>query len=168
MRNLMAKFWAWYERNYLLTLGLSTGLFVLQVAHLYWLTAHVIALRLWSESFFPTSDFWQTLIVFVDYTEIPALLSVSAIYINSLRKRFNWKSVWMLALLNSQWLHILWITDEFVAEKLIGDSLVSLPVWLAWTAIVIDYLELPVICDTLQMFFRSLLRGGLQLVKIRK
>lgn len=164
----MAKFWAWYERNYLLTLGFSTGLFVLQVAHLYWLTAHVVALRLWSESFFPASDFWQTLIAFVDYTEIPALLSVSMIYADSLQKGFNWKSVWMLVFLNSQWLHILWITDEFVVEKFTGDSLAIMPIWLAWAAIVIDYLELPVICDTLQTFFRSLLRGELQLVKIKK
>ena len=31
----------------------------------------------------------------------------------------------------------------------------ALPVWLAWVAILIDYLELPVIYDTLRKFFLS-------------
>lgn len=164
----MQKFWSWYERNYLLTVGFSTGLFLLQLAHLWWLTSHVVAMRLFAESFFPLHTFWQTLIVIVDYTEIPALLGVSMIYIDSLRKGFNWKSVWMLVLLNSQWLHILWITDEFVLERFMGGSLVAFPLWLAWVAIAIDYLELPVIYDTLKTFFASLFRGEPQFNKIRK
>jgi hypothetical protein len=31
-----------------------------------------------------------------------------------------------------------------------------LPIWLAWIAILIDYLELPVIYDTLKKFYQSL------------
>lgn len=164
----MARFWAWYERNYLLTVGFSVGLFLLQLVHLYWLTADVVFPRLGWESFFPISALWQTVIVLVDYTEIPALLGVSLIYIDSLRKGFNWKSVLMLVFLNSQWLHILWITDEFVVEQFTGGSLVALPLWLAWIAIAIDYLELPVIYDTLRTFFRSLFQGELRLAPARR
>jgi hypothetical protein len=168
MRNLIAKFWAWYERNYVLAVGFSTGLFLLQLIHLYWLTADVVAVRLGRESFFPVSALWQTLIVLVDYTEIPALLGVSLVYLDSLRKRFNRKSVLMLLFLNSQWLHILWITDEFVAAQFAGRSLAAFPLWLAWAAIAIDYLELPVIYDTLKTFFASLFRGELGFAKIKK
>ena len=53
--------------------------------------------------------------------------------------------------LNSQWLHIFWITDEYVSAELAGAGAASaLPGWLAWVAILIDYLELPVIYDTLK------------------
>ena len=52
-----------------------------------------------------------------------------------------------LAFLNSQWLHIFWITDEFVVSTN-EDMATALPAWLAYVAILIDYLELPVIYDT--------------------
>lgn len=67
-----------------------------------------------------------------------------------------------LFFINSQWLHIYWITDEFVLEHItrhVGPSI--LPVWLAWVAILIDYLELPVIVDTLRKFFASLKKEGI-------
>ena len=51
--------------------------------------------------------------------------------------------------LNSQWLHIFWITDEFVVESNESQATV-LPAWLAYAAILIDYLELPVIADTVR------------------
>ena len=56
-----------------------------------------------------------------------------------------------------------WITDEFVIEhftKHTGPSI--LPVWLSWVAISIDYLELPVIFDTLKKFFQSLKNQGIE------
>src|SRR3989344_759149 len=52
--------------------------------------------------------------------------------------------------LNSQWLHIFWITDEFVIQYLAGSDIGFLPFWLAWLAIFIDYLELPVMYDTIK------------------
>ena len=53
--------------------------------------------------------------------------------------------------LNSQWLHIFWITDEFVVNEFTGNAAESsLPAWAAWLAILIDYLELPVIYDTMK------------------
>lgn len=35
-----------------------------------------------------------------------------------------------------------------------------LPVWLAWIAIFIDYLELPVIYDTIKEFIKALKQNG--------
>lgn len=149
MKNILHNFWQWYERNIELHTGLAASLFVLQLIHLYWLFAHVVLLRLVGTSYFNLSGIWNYIIIFVDYVEIPTLISVSLLYINELRKGFSWKPVWFLIFLNSQWLHIFWITDEFVIGQL-TESVRStlLPLWLAWVAIGIDYLELPVIFDT--------------------
>jgi hypothetical protein len=143
------RFWRWYERHYLLNVSVASGLFVLQLIHLYWLAASPIAMRLTGESFFNPSGAVQYAIFFVDYTEIPALMAVSLVYVNELRAGFAWRPLLFLAFLNSQWLHIFWITDQYVSNELSGRPTVSsLPGWLAWVAILIDYLELPVIYDT--------------------
>jgi hypothetical protein len=148
---LWGGFWAWYERHYLLNVGLASLLFLLQLVHLYWLGAEPISLRLVDESFFSPSGLLQYLIFFIDYSEIPALVAVSLLYVNELRRGFTWRAVLFLAFLNSQWLHIFWITDEYVSNELAGDATNStMPGWLAWVAILIDYLELPVIYDTLK------------------
>ncbi len=62
------------------------------------------------------------------------------------------KPILYLVFLNSQWLHIFWITDEFVIVAGDGES-TSLPAWLASVALLIDYLELPVIYDTVKRLF---------------
>jgi hypothetical protein len=144
-------FWRWYERHYVLNLTITSFLFALQLVHLYWLTADVVAFRLLGESFFHPSPFWRTVIIIVDYTEIPGLISTSVLYIYELRKRYSIKYVGFLLALNSQWLHLFWITDEFVVDRFseTASGAVVLPIWLAWVAILIDYLELPVIVDTL-------------------
>ena len=166
------RFWAWYERHYALTLALTTFLFALQVVHLWWLATHVIALRLLGESFFYTNPFIQTVIILVDYTEIPALVSTTLLYLFELRKQFSWKALLFIVFLNSQWLHLFWITDEFVIEQFAGrhDGTV-LPAWLAWVAILIDYLELPVIVDTFLKTAKELrkgdVRGALEAIKER-
>lgn len=150
------KFLNWYERHYKLNTGIIAGLFVLQLIHLYWLAADVIALRLIEKSFFDPSGFWFYLIIVIDYTEIPVLIAASLLYINELKKGFNRKSVLFLILLNSQWLHIFWITDEIVKSSFTGvDGLTILPIWLAWVAIIIDYLEAPVIFDIVKKFIVS-------------
>jgi hypothetical protein len=151
VRRLITAFFAWYERHYTLNITVAASLFVLQIVHLYWLSADVVAQRLSGESYFnPTGVFYLAILV-IDYTEIPALISVSLIYINELRKGFSRKPIIFLFFLNSQWLHIFWITDEFVVAELTRTpSESSLPIWLAWIAILIDYLELPVIYDTLR------------------
>ena len=149
-------FWAWYERHYVLNVALAAGLFVLQLVHLYWLGAHPIALRLGDRSFFDPEGLLQYLIFLIDYTEIPALIAPSLMYVNELRRGSAWGPLLFLVLLNSQWLHIFWITDEYVANELAGDPTAgSLPGWLAWVAILIDYLELPVIVDTIRKFVTS-------------
>lgn len=154
MRRGWSAFFAWYERHYTLNVGIAGGLFLLQLVHLYWLTTDVVVNRLTGESWFEPTGLVQLLIVVVDYTEIPALLGTSLIYVNELRRGRGWRPLLYLLLLNSQWLHIFWITDEFVVDEFAGDGGAgsSLPAWLAWVAILIDYLELPVIYDTIKRF----------------
>lgn len=161
MASFVSRFWAWYERHYTLTLAVTTVLFALQVLHLYWLATHVIALRLVGASYFTTTPLIQTIIVLVDYTEIPALISTTFLYLFELRKAFSWKALLFLVFLNSQWLHLFWITDEFVVNQFQGTAHGStiLPTWLAWVAILIDYLEVPVIVDTFVKLFRVLRQG---------
>ena len=72
------------------------------------------------ESFFSPTGAFHYAILIIDYTEVPALLSVSLIYINELRKGWSWKAFLFLLFLNSQWLHIFWITDEFVTAEFSG------------------------------------------------
>ena len=90
----------------------------------------------------------------VDYGEIPAILSVSLVYINELRTRFSFIGATYLLFLNSQWLHIFWITDEFVVTAF-NEAGTVLPLWLAWVGISIDYLEVPVMFDTGKKLLRA-------------
>lgn len=157
VRTPLRRFFEWYERHYLLNITVAAGLFVLQLAHLYWLTADVVAQRVVGRSYADLEGIFRYLILIVDYTEIPALISVSLVYINELRKRLQRESVLYLLFLNSQWLHIFWITDEFVVAEFTGAGHgTSLPLWLAWVAILIDYLELPVIVSTIGRFVAAL------------
>ena len=152
MGKLFDRFWAWYERNLTFNLAFASFLFVWQVVHLYWLAAHVIAVRLTGHSFFDLTPFWYRFIIIVDYTEIPALVSTGFIYVNELRRGFRVKSSLYLAFLLLQIFHMFWITDEFVVTSFNGAGTI-LPFWLAWVAISIDYLEVPVMIDTLKKFF---------------
>lgn len=158
MRDWLKLFWKWYNENLKLNSGVTAGLFLIQLFHLYWLTTHVVLFRLTGVSFFDPNKFWQTFIILADYTEIPALILTSIFYINELRKGFSYKSLLYLILLNTQWLHIFWITDEVVLEQFTGSALVIFPIWLSWIAICVDYLELPVIYDTTKKFVISILQ----------
>lgn len=157
MSKLFENFWKWYERHYTINLTIAAILFTLQLIHLYWLTTHVVFLKIFGISFFSPPTFWETLIIFVDYTEIPALITTSLVYINDLRIKYNFKSILYLIFLNSQFFHIFWITDEFVEARLTGaPETTILPIWLAFIAIAIDYLELPVIFETTNKALLSL------------
>ncbi len=146
---IVKKFFGWYNNNYELNLRLATLLFILQIVHLIWLTSNVVAFRLSGAHWFPPELDW--VVAAVDYTEIPALISVSFIYINEIFLGKATKKTWLfLLLLNSQWLHLFWITDEVVMENFMGQAVVAIPLWLAWIAISIDYLELPVMYDTIK------------------
>jgi uncharacterized membrane protein YqhA len=54
-----------------------------------------------------------------------------------------------------QVIHIYWITDDVVAKTFFQSRLLTLPVYVAWIAILIDYLELPVIAD----LFYKIIKG---------
>src|SRR3989344_3359751 len=153
MKKYINHFWNWYEENLHLNIGIAAGIFIWQLIHLVWLTSDVVIWRLFSFAPLNLSGIWEYLIIAVDYTEIPALITVSLIYINELRAGRNTnKSILFLVLLNSQWVHLFWITDEFVVDRFRETSETVLPLWLAWVAIMIDYLELPVMYDTIKKF----------------
>lgn len=154
------KFWGWYERHYKLNLAIAAGLFTLQLVHLFWLATHVIWLKLFGYSLFNPGPLAETVIILVDYTEIPALITTSMVYLNELRKKVSVKNIWFLFSLWIQLVHMFWITDEFVIEKF--TSPVGMPLWLAWIAILIDYLELPIIIQTLKLFFTEIKNKDLQ------
>lgn len=153
-------FWNWYERTYTLNVSIALALFLLQIIHLIWLFGAVVWARAFGVPLFEFNGMWQVLIVLVDYTEIPAIFSVSLIYVNDLRKGWHGKGVLYLFLLIIQLLHIFWITDEFVIDMFTGApehmQTTILPHWLAWAAILIDYLEVPVMYDTTKRFFNAL------------
>lgn len=153
---MLQKFWKWYESHLTENTVIAAGLFVLQLAHLYWLTTHVVIHKAFGFSLFDPSPLLQWLIIVVDYTEIPALIATSIIYINELRKKkgSHFKEWLYLFFLNIQFVHIFWITDEFVIDQFVGvANSTILPAWAAWVAIMIDYLELPVIFETLKKAF---------------
>ena|SRR3989344_5581940 len=159
-----------FEKNYTLYTGITAGIFVLQIIHLYWLSTHVLAFKLFGISLFDPNTFWQFVIIIVDYFEIPAIIATSILYIHSLAKKWNKRDIFLLLLLNTQWLHIFWISDEFVISVFRGgyDETI-LPVWLAYVAIFIDYLELPVMYDVMKKFVRSFLSPkNISAIKMKK
>ncbi len=160
-REMLRDFWRWYERHHALNIAIAAGLFTLQLIHLVWLTGDPLATRVFGERLFHPEGLVRWLIVLVDYTEIPALVSVSLVYVNDLRtKGASLKPILYLLFLNSQFLHIFWITDEFVVSSGSGEA-TALPAWLAYVALLIDYLELPVIYDTVRRLVVTLREEGL-------
>ena len=95
---IIRKFWQWYERNYTVNLGLAAGLFLLQIIHLVWLFSEVIWAKLFGASLFTLHGMPKVLMVLVDYTEIPAILGISLVYINEMRKKWSLKSAMYFAL----------------------------------------------------------------------
>ena len=122
--------------------GLSAFLFLTQVVHLVWMTTYVIPIKLGGTALWSPPE---APLALADYFELPAIFTTSILY---LRTR-NWK---MLFLVNIQLLHIFWITDEIVLNRQ------TLSPVLAWMAILIDYLEVPVIVDTTRKFLRRMFR----------
>ena len=163
MTNAWSWFWGWYERNYVLNVSIALGLFLLQLWHLAWLGGDVISPRLGGEHWFGILGVWQFLTIVVDYTEIPAIIAMSLVYVDSWRLGNKWNAAVMLLLLNIQWLHIFWITDEFTLDVFARVDVAAhgtmLPAWLAWVAISIDYLEVPVIADTAYKLFFATRHG---------
>ena len=146
-------FWTKYES---LNLKITFILISLQILHLYWLTADVVLQRIAGESYLGLPRILLPLFIIVDYVEIPALVSGITFYLFSIFKRgsHSRKNVVFLLLLAIQVVHIFWITDEVVYESLLDNDLVIFPVYAAWTAILIDYLEIPVMVDLFYKTFK--------------
>jgi hypothetical protein len=143
------RFWDWYRRHYLATLIVTTGVFLLQGFHLYWLFTDVVLGRLTGQSYYAFPEAGMVVYVLADYLEIPALVSTSLLYLFELRRGVTVRGVLYLVLLNTQWIHMFWITDEVVVRSFGHQSLVSWGAAAAWVAILIDFLEVPVMIDTL-------------------
>jgi hypothetical protein len=153
MQTTKESFWDWYQRHFNIHVSIASFLFALQLFHLYWLFTDVVLFRLTGQGYFGLQSVWGQISIFFDYTEIPAIIATTLVYVHQLRKGFNWKSLTYLIFINTQWLHILWITDEYVIEKFTGSEAIAWGTFLAWVAILIDFLELPVIYDTLKQAF---------------
>lgn len=158
---MLDKFWQWLERYRTIHIGLSAALFLIQLFHLYWLFTHIVLFRLTGHSYYNPNLILQTFLILADYTEIPALISTSFLYLSELRQGFKIKNILFLFLLNSQWLHLFWITDEVIYNAFTGHAAIIIPAWLSWVAIAVDYFELPVIYDTIkQLLLLSKKKNG--------
>ena len=147
--NLVGKFINFYRRYENLNLKIAFLLMSLQILHLYWLTTDVVLQKLFVKSFFLAPNSLLPIFVVIDYIEIPALISGLIFYAYSVRKNKSSakKSYLFLGLLAIQVIHIFWITDEIVYDSFFNSSFVELPIILSWIAILIDYLEIPVMAD---------------------
>ena len=150
---LIEKFVNFYHRYENLNLKITFFLISLQILHLYWLTTDVVLQKIFGESFFIAPDNLLPLFVVIDYIEIPALISGLIFYSYNIRrdKSSAKKSYLFLGLLGVQVIHIFWITDEVVYSSFFKSSLLEFPYLLSWIAILIDYLEIPVMVD---LFYR--------------
>jgi hypothetical protein len=155
LRALFHGFWEAYHRHYLATLTVTTAVFLLQLFHLYWLFSDVIMTKLTGHSYFVFPERGMIVYVLADYLEIPALISASLLYIYELRRQATFRALLYVILLNTQWIHMFWITDQVVVDSFAGHSLISWNGIVAWIAILIDYLEVPVIVDSLIKVFHA-------------
>ena len=155
---MLNKFWKWYENKYKVIAPLTALLFLLQLVHLYWMTTNVAFFRIFGYPFWDVSAFWNTVIALVDYTEIPAIITSSVLYIYQYRidRSMRWHSIFFLFFINSQWFHLFWITDEVIYAQFTGTAAFIIPAWISWIAISVDYLELPVMYDSIKKAITSL------------
>jgi len=155
--DLAGKFIDFYHRYENLNLRITFFLISLQILHLYWLTTDVVLQKLFGESFFLAPKSLLPIFVVIDYIEIPALISGLIYYAYSVsRNKSNAKRSYLfLGMLAVQVIHIFWITDEVVYDSIFNSSFIELPVVLSWIAILIDYLELPVMVDLFYRFIKK-------------
>jgi hypothetical protein len=152
-------FWHRYEN---LNLKVAFFLISLQLIHLYWLTTDVVVKRITGDSafVFPKSGPIFFLFVVIDYIEIPGLIAGLTYYSLSIYKhqKGSAKNALFLTMLVVQVFHIFWLTDDVVYDTFFSGSstAVEIPYYAAWIAILIDYLELPVMAD---LFYRTFIEG---------
>jgi len=157
---LFKKFINFYLRYQNLNLKISFLLISLQLLHLYWLTTDVVLYRITGIDYFVEASDFVLLFIIIDYIEIPALVSGIMYYFfnliyNNKEKENRIKNTIFLILLAIQSIHIFWITDDIVYSTFVGDDLIEIPEYIAWIAILIDYLELPVIYDLLKRIIKK-------------
>lgn len=150
-------FWRRYES---LNLRIALILISLQLVHLYWLTADIVIKRITGDSAMGLTVGGPLLVFFIviDYIEVPALVAGLTYYgLSIYRREKRAKNALLFTMLVVQVFHIFWITDEVVYDTFFGaSSAVEIPYYAAWIAILIDYLELPVIAD---LFYRTIVKG---------
>lgn len=147
-----------YLRYQNLNLKISFLLISLQLLHLYWLTTDVVLYRITGTDYFVQASGFVLLFIIIDYIEIPALVSGITYYFFNLiynKKEKRIKNIIFLILLAIQSIHIFWITDDIVYSTFVGADLIEIPEYLVWIAILIDYLELPVIYDLLKRIIKK-------------
>ncbi len=149
-----------YLRYQNINLKISFILISLQILHLYWLTTDVVIYRLTGIDYFIELSDFILLFIIIDYIEIPALVSGIIYYFFALiydkrEKEKRIKNTVLLILLAIQSIHIFWTTDEVVYSTFVGSDLIYMPEYFAWIAILIDYLELPVIYDLLKRIVKK-------------
>jgi hypothetical protein len=151
------KFINFYHRYENLNLKITFILISLQIIHLYWLTSDVVLQKIFGDSFFLFPKTLLPLFVIIDYIEIPALISGIIFYAYNIRygKEDSKRSYLFIGLLVVQVFHIFWITDDVVYASFFESSFVEIPPVLAWIAILIDYLELPVMADLLYKIIKG-------------
>ena len=143
-----------------LNLKISFLLISLQLLHLYWLTTDIVLYRITGTDYFVEASNFVLLFIIIDYIEIPALVSGIIFYFfnlvyNKQEKEKRFKNILFLLLLAIQSIHIFWITDDIVYSTFVGGHLIDFPEYLVWIAILIDYLELPVIYDLLKRIIKK-------------
>jgi hypothetical protein len=152
-------FWHRYEN---LNLKIAFVLISLQLIHLYWLTADVVIQRITGKSILAVQRGSPLFIFFIiiDYVEIPGLVAGLTYYALSIynHEKGSTKNALLLSMLAIQVFHIFWITDEVVYDNFFETSsgAVEIPYYAAWVAILVDYLELPVIAD---LFYRTIIKS---------
>jgi hypothetical protein len=157
---LFKKFINFYLQYQNINLKISFVLISLQLLHLYWLTTDVVIYRLTGIDYFVGLSDFILLFIIIDYIEVPALVSGIIYYFFALiydktEKAKRRKNIILLILLAIQSIHIFWITDDIVYSTFVGSDLISMPEYFAWIAILIDYLELPVIYDLLKRIIKK-------------
>ncbi len=157
---MFKKIMDFYLRYQNINLKISFVLISLQLLHLYWLTTYVVLYRLTGIDYFGELSDFILLFIVIDYIEIPALVSGIIYYLFTIiydkkEKEKRTKNTVLLILLASQSIHIFWITDDIVYTTFVGSELIYIPEYLAWIAILIDYLELPVIYDLLKRIIKK-------------
>lgn len=149
MGGVIKRISGFYEKYENLNLKVTFVLIALQLIHLYWLASDIILVKLVGISWFPFPDIPAPLFVAIDYLEIPALFSGMVVYAVLIRKKGEHihKNILFMTILAVQAFHLFWITDEVVYDALFNVVPIALPIWLVWVAILVDYLELPIIWD---------------------